>query len=419
MTDATVSEKFLDPLAEAELAADVAALGQIEAIPTLLEVVCRTTGMGFAAVTRVTDERWIACAVRDEISFGLRPGDELQLETTICNEIRASGELVVIDHVAEDSTYCQHHTPLTYGFQSYISVPIRLPGGEFFGTLCAIDPKPARVNTPATIGMFRMFAELIAFHINAQKRLAANESALRDANRTNELCEQFIAILGHDLRNPLASIDAGTMALSGMELPPSAAPVVLLMQRSAERMDGLIEDVLDFARGRLGGGLTVRREEPVHLEPVLAHVVAELRAAWTERVIRCDLQLTEPVSVDPSRISQLASNLLGNALVHGEAMNDVHFSAAIRDGVFELSVSNAGLPIPPHLVERLFHPFSRASAKRGQQGLGLGLYIASQIASAHGGTLSVQSDEHETRFTFRMPTVVAQPSAPASCPTSG
>src|SRR5215203_1200816 len=86
--------------------ADVAAIARIDAVPTILEVVCRTTGMGFAAVARVTDERWIACAVRDEISFGLKPGGELKLETTICNEIRASGEGVVIDHVAEDEAFC-------------------------------------------------------------------------------------------------------------------------------------------------------------------------------------------------------------------------------------------------------------------------------------------------------------------------
>ena len=124
---------------------DLAAVAQIDAVPTILEVVCRTTGMGFAAVARVTDERWIACAVRDEISFGLKPGGELKLETTICNEIRASGEAVVIDHVAEDEAFCGHPTPAMYGFQSYISMPIVRPGGAFFGTLCAIDPRPARL----------------------------------------------------------------------------------------------------------------------------------------------------------------------------------------------------------------------------------------------------------------------------------
>jgi GAF domain-containing protein len=111
--------------------------------------------------------------------------------------------------VAEDQTYCRHHTPAMYGFQSYISMPIVLADGSFWGTLCAIDPRPARLNNPETIGMFKLFAELIGFHLSASERLAASEASLLDERKTSELREQFIAVLGHDLRNPLASVDAG------------------------------------------------------------------------------------------------------------------------------------------------------------------------------------------------------------------
>ena len=83
---------------------DIAAIARIDVIPLVLEVVCRTTGMGFSAVARVTEDRWIACAVRDEINFGLVPGGELEIASTICNEIRQSGELVVIDEVACDAS---------------------------------------------------------------------------------------------------------------------------------------------------------------------------------------------------------------------------------------------------------------------------------------------------------------------------
>src|SRR3954467_1326927 len=96
------------PAIPTPLDGDVAAVARIDAVPTILEVVCRTTGMGFAAVARVTDEGGLACAVRDEISFGREPGGERKLETTFCNEIRASGEGVVSDHVAEDEAFCGH-----------------------------------------------------------------------------------------------------------------------------------------------------------------------------------------------------------------------------------------------------------------------------------------------------------------------
>src|SRR6201999_1722265 len=98
----------------------------------------------------------------DDLAFGLKPGDELKIETTICNEIRQSREAVVIDDVATDEVFCGHHTPAMYGFRSYISMPIMLADGSFFGTLCAIDPQPRPIKDTETIAMFKLFAELIA-----------------------------------------------------------------------------------------------------------------------------------------------------------------------------------------------------------------------------------------------------------------
>jgi signal transduction histidine kinase len=389
----------LDPA----LAADIAAVSRIDAIPRILEVVCRTTGMGFAAVARVTDERWIACSVRDEIAFGLTPGDELELETTICNEIRQHLDAVVIDHVAADESYRSHHTPARYGFQSYISVPIMLKGGNFFGTLCAIDPKPARLNTPEVVGMFQLFVDLIAFHLDAQQRLATTEATLSTEREHAVLREQFIAVLGHDLRTPLSSISAGSRVLLKTPLDEKSLSIVALMLNSVKRAAGIIDNVLDFARGRLGGGLTLQRGAREPLEPMLAQVIDELRSAWPDRVIQFEATLTDPVNCDSGRIGQLLSNLVSNALTHGSPNTPVTVTAATRSGVFELEVSNQGEMIPPALIDKLFHPFVRADAQRNKQGLGLGLYIASEIARAHDGALSATSTPRNTTFTLRMP----------------
>ena len=159
----------------ADIQADVEAINRIPVVPKILEVICRTTGMGFAAIARVTEDKWVACSVRDEIQFGLVPGSELKLETTICNEIRQSGEAVIIDHVDKDEAFAGHPTPAMYGFQSYISIPIICQDGTFFGTLCAIDPRPAKLNNPATIGMFKLFADLISFHITLVEQLVFTE----------------------------------------------------------------------------------------------------------------------------------------------------------------------------------------------------------------------------------------------------
>lgn len=161
-----------------DINADVELVSRIEAVPTILDVIRRTTGMGWATVARVTEDRWIACSVLDEIHLGLKPGDELSVETTICHEIRQSQQAVVINNVSESELWCHHPGPATYGFQSYISVPIILAGRSFFGTLCALDPRPARLDNPETIGMFRLFAELIAKHLDAWRKLGETEAAL-------------------------------------------------------------------------------------------------------------------------------------------------------------------------------------------------------------------------------------------------
>ncbi len=383
---------------------DIAAVQQIPSVPTILDVVCRITGMGFAAIVRVTEDRWIACSVVDKISFGLAPGGALELETTICNEIRQHRQPVIIDDVACDARYARHDSPAKYGFQSYISMPILLPSGEFFGTLCVIDPRPARVNTPAIIGTFKLFAELIAFHLDANRRLAASEAALLSERETARLREQFIAVLGHDLRNPLGSISSATHVLARVTLPEPAKKVVDIMQKSVRRMAGLIDDVLDFARGRMGGGITLTLEADESLTPVLEQVVAELRMNFPDRVIETEFTSTECVKCDRARISQLLSNLVANALTYSTPGTPVRAAARIADGVFELEVINQGEPIPPEAMARLFSPYERGAVRPSQQGLGLGLYIASEIARAHGGTLGVTSTPAETRFTLRVPT---------------
>jgi len=385
-----------------EFQTDIDAVNSIATVKTILDVICRVTGMGFAAVARVTPERWVALSVRDDIAFGLKPGGELKVESTICHEIRQCGEPVVIDHVAENDRWRDHHAPKMYGFQSYISMPIFLRDGQFFGTLCAIDPRPATLENFETIGMFRAFADLIAFHLDASRQVQSTEERLFDERRTAELRDQFIAVLGHDLRNPLASVSAGVRLLQKEEQSEKARSILAMMNASVVRMGGLVSDVLDFARGRLGGGLVVEVAEE-NLQAILAQVAGELSATYPEREIDMEIAISQPVRCDRSRLGQLFSNLLGNALEHGSPDRPVRVTASSLSGMFEFSVSNAGEEIPVNTLAQLFKPFVRGEMRPGRQGLGLGLYIASEIAKAHGGALTAESSPQETRFTFRMP----------------
>jgi signal transduction histidine kinase len=207
----------------------------------------------------------------------LQAGGELDVTTTICNEIRTSRTPVVIDDVEKDPQFCDHHTPAKYGFRSYISMPIFRADGSFFGTLCAIDPKPAHVSSPGIASMFRLFANLIGLHLDSEDRLAAKEKTIAEQNIAQNVRDQFIAVLGHDLHNPLASIDAGMKMLEREPIETKYKITVGLVPQSVKRMAELIDNVLDFARGRLGASMTVNPSTGVSLQPVLQHVVDEMR----------------------------------------------------------------------------------------------------------------------------------------------
>jgi signal transduction histidine kinase len=137
-------------------------------------------------------------------------------------------------------------------------------------TLCAIDLQPARVSGPEIVDMFKLFAELIATHLDAVDRLAFSEATLLDERQTSELREQFIAVLGHDLRNSLTSIAARARILPKAGSKEAAGEILAVIQNSVARMSALIDDVLDFARGRLGSGVAIDRA-PLSLQPALEH----------------------------------------------------------------------------------------------------------------------------------------------------
>ncbi|WP_428311431.1 GAF domain-containing sensor histidine kinase [Hydrocarboniphaga sp.] len=372
-------------------------------MPTILDVCCRLTGLRFAAVARVTETRWIACAVRDQLGFGLTPGGELELKTTICDEIRQSGKAVVIDQVSAHAHFCTHHTPRQYGFESYISIPIHRVNGEFFGTLCALDPLPAKLDDPQVIQTFELFAKLISLQLDSEQRLQQSQAELLHERHNAQLREQFIAVLGHDLRTPLAVVMSGAEVLLRLPLPATGHDIATRVLRSADRMARLVDNILDFARGKLGSGIQLHKHDDQQLGQALQQVITELATVHAQRHIDVQIQIDRSVSCDTGRIAQLLSNLLGNALTHGSANGPVTVRAATRDGEFTLQVENRGTPIAAEILPQLFQPFTRFSGEKRSGGLGLGLYIAAQIAQAHNGSLRAESAGGSTRFLFSMP----------------
>ena len=382
---------------------DIENVSNIEGIANLLSVVCKVTGMGFAAIARVTEDRWITCLANDNLKFGLKPGDELKVESTICHEIEKSHRPVVISNVAEDAAFCKHHTPIQYGFQSYISVPIILKDNQLFGTLCALDPSPADLDRAEVLMMFELYANMIAVHLNSMNEVRITQNTLNEEIKTAVLRDQFIAILGHDLRNPVGAIKSSAELLKKAAVSPREQRLINIIQNSTYRITGLIDNVLDFARGRLGDGIILDYQNNQTIDICLMQVIDELQAVSPEKKIVPYFNLQSDVKGDFKRIAQLFSNILGNAITYGDPQLPINVNATADQGKFRLSVHNAGEQIPQEKLDKLFQPFQRGAAHVNKDGLGLGLYISAEIAKAHGGTLTVSSTANETCFELEIP----------------
>nr|WP_314529830.1 GAF domain-containing sensor histidine kinase [uncultured Pseudomonas sp.] len=383
---------------------DINAIGNIEAVPVILSMVKHLTGMRFAAVARVTEAKWIACAVDDSIDFGLKPGGELVLESTICHEIRQHRKPVIFGHASQHPIFSLHHTPRTYGLESYISVPIVQANGVFFGTLCAIDSIPANLDEPAIAKTLTLFAQLIAMSLDSQAHLEITKEALLAAQEHGRLREQFVAVLGHDLRTPLSAIRMSADLLETKVEDKRSLGLISAIRNSSTRMGVLIENVLDFARGRMGGGIPVKRQLVDDLGRTVKLTLEEIQASHPNLQLIHSLDVPGAIYCDALRISQLVSNLLGNAVTHGSSAAPVSVRVYPEADELVISVANQGPPISPALMPLLFEPFTRAEAGQRGEGLGLGLYIAAQITTAHNGNLSVTSTlESGTCFTARFP----------------
>jgi signal transduction histidine kinase len=389
---------------------DINNVQQIEIIPSLLEVVCRTTGMGFAAVARVTTDRWVACSVRDEIDFGLKPGGELRIETTICNEIRQSGNVVIIDHVANDETYREHQTPRIYGFQSYISVPIILKGGEFFGTLCAIDPAPARLNNSQALVLFTLFADLISFHLEsievmqASKRTFSRLHAMAGDVQDDEQQYQFVA--DHNLTEPLRKLCVFSnmlMDATANEGTPKIRHLAQKINSSAEQFSMTMKDMARYT-GLSENGLVYER---IDLNSVMTEVRTQLADLVIHKNATIKIERLHEIRGVRFHIEQLFFNLVVNALtftrpnvspevtisshhILGKELNEMlGVDPAIR--YLQVDVQDNGRGIEAPELEKIFHIFSKVSYTEPVDGYGVGLAYCRKIAKLHGGFISVSS----------------------------
>ncbi|PLS20949.1 GAF domain-containing sensor histidine kinase [Neptunicoccus cionae] len=390
---------FLD--GEHDFQDDILKLAGSDLVGTILETVMLATSMRFAAVARVTNERWVACRTVDEVNFGLAAGDEIDIQSTFCQTVRDTSEMVLFNDVSTDEVYLNHPIAAKFGIVSYASIPIYRSDGSFFGTLCAIDTVPRNVKHPRAVAMLEMFADAIGKSLETEERLEAQEQLVAQEREMARIQDEFVAVLGHDLRNPVAALHSGLRLMGKQSLPEGAQRLVPPMLASLQRMGDLIDNIMMHAKARLGGGIRIEVSPDAPLAESLNQIVEEVRAA-SEREILLDLSFDQPVCCDAPRVSQAIANLLSNAVRHSTPGVPVRLSGKHNATGVEISVANQGEEVPEDMRQDLFHPFRRGTHARGE-GLGLGLYIADSIAKAHGGQIDVTCEDGTTTFTFRMP----------------
>lgn len=408
--------------AEERLAYDIEKVNQIPIVSTILNVICRTTGMGFAAIARVTQDRWIACSVQDEISFGLKPGGELKIETTICNEIRDSQRAVVIDNVGE-SEYVNHHTPRLYGFQSYISVPIFLKSGEFFGTLCAIDPKPAKLNDAKIIGMFNLFTDLISFHLQSTDLLDQSNFAVQELSRqlleSTDENRQYKYISDHNLQEPLRKIRMFSDMLLGAadaEDLQKAKHLAIKISSSAQRFSMMIKDLSEFSE------LNYKEStfEIINLNKIVTDVSVQLHEELRAKNAILNVGQLPSILAMPLQIEQLFYHLISNALKFSkrdqvpvieifarEVAGDL-IEYPMLNGTdvkyVEIRLEDNGIGIDKSQLEKIFDIFSHLPYDQVPEGKGIGLSYCRRIIRNHGGYIKAQSEiGHGTSFSIILP----------------
>ena len=241
----------------------------------------------------------------------------------------------------------------------------------------------------------------VFFQLYRQKQQLARQ--LEELSETLRLNELFTAVLGHDLRNPLSAILNSANLLERVSKEDVVKQSATRMVSSGRRMSRMIDDMLDLTRARLGGGIPLRRQE-TDLAQIVQRVIQEAQVSFPQG--RFEMRLEGELSGywDADRLAQVTSNLVGNAIEHGDQKDPIEITLnGTRSERVTLSVTNSGL-VPPEVLPHLFDPFRGGQRHLGRsEGLGLGLYIVQQIAVAHRGQVDVKTDGSRTTFRVEVP----------------
>ncbi len=426
----------------------VHAIEQISFIPKMLKTIQGITGMGFVALARVTKDEWTACEVFDTINFGLKRGEGLEVQTTICHEILHSHQFVAFDNAETDPVYRDHHTVRIYGIKSYISIPVYMEDGRFFGTLCAVDREAGNVNNEKVINLFELFSQLVSSKLTSIELLEKNEyelvrqknvsialreeikAKIKELERTTKDLDEhglrllesssiirkqdetiekmsreiqsFSYVTSHDLQEPLRKIQLFCEAIYEKEkdkLNPESLFYFERIVNAATRLRALMSDLLSLSEH----SKDLHVFESCKLDELIELVKTDLQTEITETNARIETLVSCEIQAIPFQIRQMFFSLFTNALkfIKAGEYPQIRISSECGKGremkhpalkpdwdYCHITFSDQGIGFDQRFAERIFRMFERLKDDKLIKGTGMGLTIVKRIVDNHDGVIT-------------------------------
>jgi signal transduction histidine kinase/CheY-like chemotaxis protein len=404
---------------------------QAEAVlDAFTEVAATVCGLPMALISLVDhDRQWFKSAV------GFTQGTQTSRDVSFCAHAVALGDgLFEVEDAREDPRFAGNPAVVgPPGVRHYAGMPLVMPGGERIGTLCVVDTEPGRLEPRHRLVLEKLARNIVAVfllresehdlgsRLDTERSLRESErqarEALEDSHRRKD---EFLAMLAHELRNPLAPISTAAQILRmSARDPDRVCRSAELISRQVSHMTALVDDLLDVSR--VTRGLVQLESGPLDLREVVDAALEQSRGNIEARGHELVLRLPPlPLMVlgDRVRLTQVVANLLNNAAKYTQAGGLIALSLEARAGRAALQVQDNGSGIDPQLLPQIFDLFTQGSRSldRSQGGLGLGLALARSMARLHAGEITASSEGRGlgSRFTLSLP-LLEQPAVPQAC----
>jgi signal transduction histidine kinase/CheY-like chemotaxis protein len=358
---------------------------------------------------------------KSEIGLGTR---EMPLDHSICRHALLQQEQMIVADTQDDPRFrCNPLVTAEGGLRFYAGAVLRTRDGVPLGTLCVLDKKPRPEGlTEQQQFMLTTLAHQVMSQIELRQALAEQEALNGALLRADQRKDEFLAMLAHELRNPLAPIVSAATMLSNFELQPSMVQRAAdIIARQAGHMTSLIDDLLDVSR--VTRGKVELEFVELDLKDVLADAVEQVRPLIEKHGHRLVLEAMPAralVMGDRKRLVQVMTNLLSNAAKYTLDGGRIEVRLAVRGALLDVAIRDDGIGMSPELIASAFDLFSQGTRglDRSQGGLGIGLALVRSLLKLHGGEVSASSEGQGCGSTFRV-TLPLSSRADAAAPATG